>query len=47
MDGVCRKLGIPATFFEADIADETFYSDAQVDTRVQALLETIAARKRR
>jgi len=45
MEGVSRKLGIPAVFFEADMADETFYSDAQVDTRLQALVESIAARK--
>lgn len=47
MDGVSRRLGIPAVFFEGDIADETFYSDAQVDTRVQALLEEIDARRKR
>jgi benzoyl-CoA reductase subunit B len=46
MDGVSRKLGIPAVFFEGDIADETFYSDAQIDTRVQALLEEIDARRK-
>lgn len=47
MEGVSRKLGIPGVFFEADMADETFYSDAQVDTRIQALLESIAARRKR
>lgn len=47
MEGVSRKLGIPGVFFEADMADETFYSDAQVDTRIQALLENIAARRKR
>jgi benzoyl-CoA reductase subunit B len=46
MDGVSRRLGIPGVFFEADMADETFYSDAQVDTRVQALLESIDARRK-
>jgi benzoyl-CoA reductase subunit B len=46
MDGVSRRLGIPAVFFEADMADETFYADAQVDTRVQALLEEIDARRK-
>ena len=45
-DGVAQRLGIPATFFEADMADETFYSEAQVDTRIRALVESIAARKR-
>jgi len=29
------------------MADDTYYSDAQVDTRVQGLLESIAAKKRR
>jgi benzoyl-CoA reductase subunit B len=47
MDGVSRRLGIPGVFFEADIADETFYSDAQVDTRLQALVESIDAKRRR
>jgi benzoyl-CoA reductase subunit B len=47
MDGVSRRLGIPGVFFEADIADETFYSDAQVDTRLQALVESIEAKRRR
>ncbi|MDP6347512.1 MAG: 2-hydroxyacyl-CoA dehydratase family protein [Dehalococcoidia bacterium] len=46
MDGVSRRLGIPAVFFEADMADETFYADAQVDTRIQALLEEIDARRK-
>ena len=46
MDGVSRRLGIPAGFFEADMADETFYADAQVDTRIQALLEEIDARRK-
>jgi len=41
-----RSLGIPATFFEADMADESFYSEAQVDTRIRALVESLAARKR-
>ena len=47
MDGVSRRLGIPGVFLEADMADDTYYSDAQVDTRVQGLLESIAAKKRR
>lgn len=47
MDGVSRRLGIPSTFFEADIADDTFYSEGQVDTRIQALVESIAAKKKR
>jgi len=46
MDGVGRRLGIPAITIGGDSCDERFYSDAQVDTRLQALLETIDARKK-
>lgn len=46
MEGVARKLGIPATTIAGDSCDERFYSDAQVDTRLQALLETIEARRK-
>ncbi len=43
MEGVARKLGIPATTMGGDSCDERFYSEAQADTRLQALLETIEA----
>jgi len=46
MEGVARKLGIPATTIAGDSCDERFYSDAQVDTRLQALMETIEARRK-
>jgi len=46
MDGLARKLGIPAVTINGDSCDPRFYSDAQVDTRLQALLETIDARKK-
>jgi benzoyl-CoA reductase/2-hydroxyglutaryl-CoA dehydratase subunit BcrC/BadD/HgdB len=46
MDGVARKLGIPAVSIGGDACDPRFYGDAQVDTRLQALLETIEARRR-
>lgn len=45
MDGVSRKLGIPAIYFEGDVADESFYSDAEVDSKVKALLELIDAKR--
>jgi benzoyl-CoA reductase subunit B len=45
MEGVARKLGIPSTTIPGDSCDDRFYSDAQVDTRLQALLETIEARR--
>ena len=44
-DGVARTLGIPAVKIGGDSCDERFYSDAQVDTRLQGLLETINARR--
>jgi benzoyl-CoA reductase/2-hydroxyglutaryl-CoA dehydratase subunit BcrC/BadD/HgdB len=46
MDGVARRLGIPAITIGGDSVDARFYSDAQVDTRLQALLETIEARRK-
>ena len=46
MDGVARKVGIPAVTIGGDSCDSRFYSDAQVDTRLQALLETIEARRK-
>jgi len=42
---VSRKLGIPAGMFEGDHGDVNYYSDAQVNTRVEALIEALAARK--
>ena len=46
MDGVSRNLGIPAVTIGGDSCDPSFYSDAQTDTRLQALLETIEARRK-
>ncbi|MBU2547812.1 MAG: 2-hydroxyacyl-CoA dehydratase family protein [Proteobacteria bacterium] len=46
MDGVGRRLGIPAVTIGGDSCDERFYSDAQTDTRLQALVETIEARRK-
>ena len=46
MDGVARTLGLPAITIGGDTVDGRFYNDAQVDTRVQALLETIDARRK-
>ena len=45
IDGVSKELSIPAVVIDADHTDITYYSDAQVDTRLQALIETIEARK--
>ena len=45
-DGIARTLGIPSITIGGDSCDPRFYSDAQVDTRLQALLETIDARRK-
>jgi len=41
-----KKYGIPGILLEIDQADASFYSDAQVDTRLQALFEMIDGRRR-
>ena len=40
-----KKYGIPGIIIDADQVDLQFYSDAQLDTRIQALLEMIDARR--
>lgn len=40
-----EEYGIPAIVLEADHTDESYYNDAQVETRIQALLEEIDARR--
>ncbi|WP_066656972.1 MULTISPECIES: 2-hydroxyacyl-CoA dehydratase subunit D [unclassified Sphingomonas] len=39
------KLGLPSMFFEGDIADESFYKPEILETRLEALLETIDVRR--
>ncbi|MBW1785326.1 MAG: 2-hydroxyacyl-CoA dehydratase [Deltaproteobacteria bacterium] len=46
MEGVGKALDVPAVVIGGDSCDPRFYSDAQVDTRLQALLETIDAKRR-
>ena len=45
MDLVEKELGIPAIFFEGDVADADFFSPEQARTRLEALRETILARR--
>jgi len=45
MEGVGKALQIPAVMIGGDSCDPRFYSDAQVDTRLQALLEAIEAKR--
>jgi|GEM_PF-139456 len=39
------ELGIPCIVLEADHTDPAYFNDAQVETRVKALLETVDARR--
>ena len=47
IDIIGRRLGIPGIVIDADPTDPAFYSDAQTETRLQAFIETLEARKRR
>lgn len=42
---VNEELGIPAIVLEADHTDPAYFNDAQVETRIKALLETVDARR--
>jgi len=42
---VDAELGIPAIVLEADHTDPAYFNDAQVETRIMALLETVDARR--
>ncbi len=47
VDEMERKFGIPALIFESDMVDLAFFSRAQFETRLEALIEMIDARRRR
>ena len=40
-----KSLGIPCIVLEADHTDPAYFNDAQVETRIKALLETVDARR--
>jgi len=42
-----RRFGIPSLIFDADMIDRTFIDEARLRTRIEALLETVDARRRR
>lgn len=44
-EAVSRRTGLPGLIIEADMVDQRSYSDAQVETRIQAFIETLAERK--
>jgi benzoyl-CoA reductase/2-hydroxyglutaryl-CoA dehydratase subunit BcrC/BadD/HgdB len=41
-----RKCGVPGVVIEADMVDSSMFSEAQIQTRLQALFETIDARRK-
>lgn len=44
-DAVGRASGLPGLMIEADMTDQRSWSDEQVETRIQAFIETLAERK--
>lgn len=44
-DEVTRRTGLPGLMIEADMTDPRSYSDEQVETRIQAFMETLKERK--
>jgi len=46
VDEIERKCGIPGVLIEADMMDPKFFSEAQMDTKLQAFCEMMEARKR-
>jgi benzoyl-CoA reductase subunit B len=40
-----KRLGIQTTMFEGDVTDESFYKDELLNSRVEAMLEAIDARR--
>ena len=47
VDALDKRYGIPGVVIEADMIDPAMVSDSQIDTRLQALFETIDGRRRR
>ena len=45
MKDMDRRFGVPGVIIDADQIDPKFFSEAQLDIRLQALLETIDARR--
>jgi len=44
MEEVEKRTGVPGVVFETDMCDTRLYSEAQVDTRLEAFFEMLAAR---
>lgn len=45
IDIIDKKYGVPGVIIDADMVDSKMVSEAQIDTRMQALFETIDARR--
>lgn len=45
MEQISARKGIPGTIIEGDMTDMRVYSEAQVNTRLEAFMETLAARR--
>ena len=45
IDALDKRHGVPGVVIESDMIDSTMISDSQIDTRLQALFETIDGRK--
>ncbi|MGD0721568.1 MAG: 2-hydroxyacyl-CoA dehydratase family protein [Roseiarcus sp.] len=46
-EAVGKRLGLPVAMFEGDMVDESFYKDEIVNSRVEAMLEQIDAKRGR
>jgi benzoyl-CoA reductase subunit B len=46
-EAVTRRMGIQTCMFEGDMVDESYYKDEIVNSRVEAMLEAIEARRQR
>jgi benzoyl-CoA reductase/2-hydroxyglutaryl-CoA dehydratase subunit BcrC/BadD/HgdB len=44
-DAATKRLGIQTSMFEGDVTDESFYKDEILNSRVEAMLEAIDARR--
>lgn len=45
MSQMAQRAGIQSMFFEGDVADAAFYKDALLESRLEAMLETIDVRR--
>lgn len=46
MAQMAQRAGLQTMFFEGDVADESFYKDAVLESRLEAMLETIDVRRK-